>query len=162
MKLQIKTKEKCDVLIGLANQLFGYPNLDNGTLIYTVIPEITEIKDGEGVIIDSYYEIEVSSELHEQFLKLLDMTTERVLIDTNTTDYEPEKRFEVKGKDKDYLKLLEAVPELAVYRKQTNLVIHKEKGYQIFYTDAFLAGHRELLEQYFGVNAITDRQNGNE
>lgn len=155
MKIQLKTTEECNTLIDKANKLLGYPNIENGTLTYTEVPEITEIKDEQGNVIDSYYELEASSEMLEQMMLI---ATEKLVEDTSTIDYEPEKRFEVKGKDEDYLKLLEAVPELAVYRKQTNLVIHKEKGFQIFYTDAFLAGHREILESFFGKESITDRQ----
>lgn len=155
MKIKLLTIAECNTVIAQANIRLGYPNIENGTLTYTDIPEITEIKDEQGNIIDSYCELEVSSEMLDQMMKI---ATEKLVEDISTINYEPEKRYEVKGKDEDYLKLLEAVPELAVYRKQANLVIHKEKGFQIFYTDAFLAGHREILEQYFGVNAITDRQ----
>lgn len=162
MKIKLLSIEDTNLFIAKVNLLLKYPNYENGTLTYTDIPEPTEVKDENGDVIDSYYELEVSSEMMEQMMLI---ATEKLVEDTSTTDFEPEKRFEVKGKDEDYLKLLEAYPELGMYRKQTNLVIHKEKGFQIFYTDAFLAGHREILEKYLGVESITDRQpiieNGN-
>lgn len=154
MKIKLLTIAECNTLIAQANQLLGYPNAENGTLTYTVVPPITEVLDGEGNIIDSYYELEVSSEMLDQMMKI---ATEKLVEDSSTTDYEPLKRYEVRGKDEDYLVMLEAVPELGMYRKQTNLKVYKEKGYQIFYTDAFLDGHRDILKQYLGINSITDR-----
>lgn len=159
MKIRLKTLEECNALIQKANILLGYPNIDNGTLTYTDIPEITEIKDEAGNIIDSYYELEVSSEMLEQMLLI---ATEKLVEDTSTIDYDPEKRYEVKCENEKYLKLLEDFPEMGIYRKVNNIAIYTEKGYQIFYVNYFLQGHREILTQYLGVESIIDRQNGNE
>lgn len=158
MKIRLKTLEECNTVIAQANIRLGYPNYENGTLTYTEVPEITEIKDEEENVIDSYYELEVSSEMLDQMMLI---ATEKLVEDTTTPDFEHEKRFEVKGENGKYLKLLEDFPEMGIYRKVNNIAIYTEKGFQIFYVNTFLPNHKELLEQYLGINSITDRQNGN-
>lgn len=77
-------------------------------------------------------------------------------------NFEPEKRYEIKAENEKYLKLIDDVPELGVYRKQKGIEIYYLDNYVYFYVDSFLPGHREILTQYLGVESITDRQNGNE
>lgn len=80
----------------------------------------------------------------------------------NVVNFEPEKRYEIKAENEKYLKLIDDVPELGVYRKQKGIEIYYLDNYIYFYVDSFLPGHKEILEQYLGENSITDRQNGNE
>ena len=70
MKIKLKTIEECNALIAKANILLKYPNLENETLTYTDVPELTEVKDEEENVIESYYEIEVTNELNEAMLKI--------------------------------------------------------------------------------------------
>ena len=70
MKIKLQTEEQVNAFIAKANLLLGYPNLENGTLTYTDFPEITEIKDEEENVIDSYFEIEVTRELNEAMLEI--------------------------------------------------------------------------------------------
>ena len=70
MKIKLQTEEQVDAFIAKANLLLGYPNLENETLTYTDVPEITEIKDEEENVIDSYFEIEVTHELNGAMLEI--------------------------------------------------------------------------------------------
>lgn len=157
MKLKLKTIEECNALIAQANKLLGYPNYENETLTYTEVPEQTEVKDEQGIVIESYYELEVSSEMLEQMMLI---ATEKLVHSEVTTDFEPEKRFEVKATNKQFNDLVFAVPNLLLYVKDKGLMIYEEGDYRIFYTNEFVAGHRPILETYLGVESITDR-NGN-
>ena len=70
--IQLQTQEQVDAFIAKANLLLGYPNLENGTLTYTDVPEITEITETDEnevvTVIDSFYEIEITHELNEAML----------------------------------------------------------------------------------------------
>lgn len=70
MKTKLTTLEQVEQFISKANELLHYPNIENGTLTYTEIPEITEIKDEEGNVIESYYEIEITNELNETMIEI--------------------------------------------------------------------------------------------
>lgn len=70
MKIKLQTEEQVTAFIDKANLLLGYPNLENGTLTYTDVPELTEIKDEEENVIDSYFEIEVTYEINKAMLEI--------------------------------------------------------------------------------------------
>lgn len=70
MKIKLQTEEQVIAFIAKANELLGYPNLENGTETYTNIPELTEIKDEEGNVIDSYFEIKITSELNKAMIEI--------------------------------------------------------------------------------------------
>lgn len=104
------------------------------------------------------------NKLHEKLvetnlkLELINAMPEYVDESEGVPDFNSEKRFEIKSDKDKFLKLIEEVPDFAVYRKAKNLVIHYFENYVIFYVDSFFQGHRELLESYLGIEAITDRQ----
>lgn len=77
MKIRLQTEEQVNAFIAKANELLGYPNLEKGTETYTDVPELTEIKDEEGNVIDSYYEIEITSELNEA---MIEIATKEILL----------------------------------------------------------------------------------
>lgn len=67
MNTKLKTKDEVNTFIEKANTLLGYPN-NNGTETYCNVPEITEIKDDNGNVTDSFYELPVTSELNEAMI----------------------------------------------------------------------------------------------
>ena len=73
MTTKLETIEQVEAFINKANQLLGYPNAENGTKTYTDIPELTEVKDEEENVIDSYFEIEITSELNEAMINIAKM-----------------------------------------------------------------------------------------
>ena len=77
-------------------------------------------------------------------------------------NFEPEKRYEIKSTEKQYLNLVIAVPDLLDYLKQSSIKVYEHENFRMFYVNSFLPGHREILTKYLGVESITDRQNGNE
>lgn len=74
MKIKLQTLEQVDAFIAKANLLLGYPNLENETLTYTDVPEITEITETDEndvvTVIDGFYEIEITSELNEAMIEI--------------------------------------------------------------------------------------------
>jgi len=70
MKTKLNTLEEVQAFIDNVNAIMGYPNEANGTLTYCHIPDITEVKDENGLVIESYYEIEVTTELQEEMVKI--------------------------------------------------------------------------------------------
>lgn len=74
MNIKLATIEEVDAFIAKANLLLGYPNLENETLTYTDVPEITEITETDEndvvTVIDSFYEIEITSELNEAMIEI--------------------------------------------------------------------------------------------
>lgn len=69
MNTKLKTIDEVNTFIEKANTLLGYPNA-NGTETYCNVPEITEIKDESGNVIDSFYELPVTSELNEAMISI--------------------------------------------------------------------------------------------
>ena len=69
MKIQLNTLEQVEAFITNANTALGYPD-GNGTETYCNVPELTEIKDENEVVIDSYYEIDITQELNEAMVKI--------------------------------------------------------------------------------------------
>lgn len=69
MKIKLTTLEQVEAFITNANTLLGYPD-GNGTETYCDVPELTEIKDENGVVTNSYYEIEITQELNEAMIKI--------------------------------------------------------------------------------------------
>ena len=78
MKIKLNSIEQVEAFRTKIDTLLGYPNKENGTETYCNIPEITEIKDSEGNIIESYYEIDITDELNG---KLVEMATMRLVSD---------------------------------------------------------------------------------
>lgn len=76
MNIKLNTIDEVTAFIDKANTLLGYPN-DNGTETYCNVPEITEIKDESGNVIDSFYELPVTSELNEA---MIDIATKQMLL----------------------------------------------------------------------------------
>lgn len=74
MKIKLQTLEQVNAFIAKANLLLGYPNIENGTLTYTNVPEITEITETDEndvvTVIDSFYEIEITSELNNAMIEI--------------------------------------------------------------------------------------------
>lgn len=81
MKTKIKTIDEVNNFIEKANTLLGYPN-NNGTETYCNVPEITEIKDESGNVIESFYELPVTNELNEILIKIA--TTKIITDETDT------------------------------------------------------------------------------
>lgn len=54
-----------EVLIDIAkfNLLLGFPDEKSDTITYCNVPEVTEVLDDNGNIVDSYYELIITSEL---------------------------------------------------------------------------------------------------
>lgn len=69
MNTKLKTIDEVYTFIEKANTLLGYPN-DNGTETYCNVPEITEIKDEDGNVTESFYELPVTSELNEAMISI--------------------------------------------------------------------------------------------
>ena len=67
MNTKLKTLDEVNAFIEKANTLLGYPN-SKGTETYCNVPELTEIKDENGNIIESYYELPVTNELNEAMI----------------------------------------------------------------------------------------------
>ena len=68
MKIKLKTLDEVQAFINNANILLGYPD-GKGTETYCNVPELTEITEDE-VVIDNYYEIEITQELNEAMIKI--------------------------------------------------------------------------------------------
>ena len=69
MNTKLKTIDEVNTFIEKANILLGYPN-SNGTETYCNVPEITEIKDENGNVTESFYELPVTSELNEAMISI--------------------------------------------------------------------------------------------
>ena len=69
MNTKLKTLDEVNTFIEKANTLLGYPN-DNGTETYCNVPELTEIKDENGNVTESFYELPVTSELNEAMISI--------------------------------------------------------------------------------------------
>jgi len=69
MEIKLITPEQVEQFISKANKLLGYPD-NSGTLTYCNAPELTEVKDEDGNVIDSYYIIPITSELNEALIGL--------------------------------------------------------------------------------------------
>jgi len=69
MKTKLNTLEEVNAFIDNVNAIMGYPNEANGTLTYCHVPDITEVKEND-VVIESYYEIEVTTELQEEMVRI--------------------------------------------------------------------------------------------
>ena len=69
MKIKLTTLEQVEAFISNANTLLSYPD-GNGTETYCNVPELTEIKDENGVVTDRYYEIDITQELNEAMIKI--------------------------------------------------------------------------------------------
>ena len=67
MNIKLNTLDEVNTFIEKANTLLGYPN-SKGTETYCNVPELTEIKDENGNIIESYYELPVTNELNEAMI----------------------------------------------------------------------------------------------
>ena len=81
MNIQLKTLDEVNTFINKANILLGYPN-SKGTETYCNVPELTEIKDENGVVIDSYYELPITPELNEVMISIA--TDKFITNETNT------------------------------------------------------------------------------
>ena len=81
MNTKLKTLDEVNTFIEKANTLLGYPN-DNGTETYCNVPELTEIKDENGVVIDSYYELPITPELNEVMISI---ATDKFITDETNT-----------------------------------------------------------------------------
>ena len=79
MKIQLNTLEQVEAFITNANTTLGYPD-GNGTETYCNVPELTEIKDENEVVIDSYYEIDITEELNEAMITI---ATEQLIHNEN-------------------------------------------------------------------------------
>ena len=69
MNTKLKTLDEVNTFIEKANTLLGYPN-SKGTETYCNVPELTEIKDENGVVTDSYYEVPITQELDEVMISI--------------------------------------------------------------------------------------------
>ena len=69
MNTKLKTIDEVNTFIEKANTLLGYPN-NKGTETYCNVPEITEVKDENGNVTESFYELPVTSELNEAMINI--------------------------------------------------------------------------------------------
>ena len=81
MNTKLKTIDEVNTFIEKANLLLGYPD-QNGTETYCNVPELTEIKDENGVVIDSYYELPITPELNEVMISI---ATDKFITDETNT-----------------------------------------------------------------------------
>lgn len=153
MKLKLNSQIKVLEAIAKFNALLGLPSND-GTETYCNVPEITEVKDENDVVIESYYELEVSNELAQLIVEKFSTDFEVA----EKLNVEMPKRYKVEGSKENYLQLMEAVPELGMYRKQKNIAIEYVGDNVIFYLTTLLPEHEVILKQFLGATAITDRQ----
>lgn len=153
MKLKLNSQLQVLEAIAKFNVLLGLPD-GNGTETYCAVPEITEIKDANDVVIESYYELEISNDLAQ-------LIVEKFATDFEVSEklnIETPKRYKVEGTKENYLRLMEAVPELGMYRKQKNIAIEHIDDNVIFYLTTLLPEHEVILKQFLGATCITDRQ----
>jgi len=85
------------------------------------------------------------------------LTNEPILI--NGEKWHENKQFQVKLTYDDQLALLEAYPEMGVYRKQNNIIVYKENDTTYFYVNYILDQHKSLLLSF---NAIITENNTNQ
>jgi len=69
MKIRINTIDEVVAFIKSADAILGYPD-NSGTDTYTDVPEPTEIKDEQGNVIESYFEVEITPEMNEAMLNV--------------------------------------------------------------------------------------------
>ena len=67
---QFKTIDEAIAAIAQYNSLLGFPDARSETDTYCEVPELTEIKNEEGELVDSYYEIEIINELEDKLNEL--------------------------------------------------------------------------------------------
>ena len=79
MNIQLRTLDEVNTFINKANTLLGYPD-GKGTETYCLVPELTEVKDENGNIIESYYELPITTELNELLIQI----TTKNIIDNET------------------------------------------------------------------------------
>lgn len=60
---QFKTIDEAIAAIAQYNRLLGFPDARSETDTYCEVPEITEIKNEAGEVVDSYFEIPITNEL---------------------------------------------------------------------------------------------------
>ena len=60
--MKLTTLDEVMQFIQQANELLGFPD-KTGTLTYCETPELTEVKDEDGAVIESYYEVVITTEL---------------------------------------------------------------------------------------------------
>ena len=80
MKIQFNSLEQVEAFRTKIDSILGYPNKENGTETYCNVPELTEIKDNEGNVVESYYEIDITDELNG---KLVEMATKHLVSDVD-------------------------------------------------------------------------------
>lgn len=68
MNIKLNTIDEVTTFIAKVDTKLGYPN-GKGTETYCTIPEITEIKDENKVVIESYYEIPITQELNDLLIE---------------------------------------------------------------------------------------------
>lgn len=153
MKLKLNSQLQVLEAIAKINVLLGLPD-GNGTETYCAVPELTEVKDENDIVIESYYELEISNYLAQ--LIVYNFTTDYAV--SEKLNVETPKRYKVEGNKEDYLRLIEAVPELGMYRKQKNIAIEYIDDNVIFYLTSLLPEHEVILKQFLGSNCIIDRQ----
>lgn len=69
ISIQLKTLDEVNAFIDKANSLLGYPD-GRGTETYCNVPDLTEIKDENGIVTDRFYELPVTSDLNEAMVKI--------------------------------------------------------------------------------------------
>ena len=153
--MKIKLNSQLQVLEAIAklNALLDLPD-SNGTETYCNVPELTDVKDENDVVVESYYELEITADLAQ------------LIVEKFSTDFEVSeklnieipKRYKVEGTKENYLQLMEAMPEMGMYRKQKNIAIDYIGDNVIFYLTTLLPEHEVILKQFLGANAITDRE----
>ena len=146
MKHYKTTIEKCNQLAQLINDTFitqhriHNPN-DNITQRY-FNPQIIL---GYGYILKDSYT--------EQFVNEADVI--EVVEELPTEWHEPDADFQIFLTYQKSVELTEEHPELAQYRKDNNILSHKEEEGVYFYVNFFEPGHRELVENYGTVTSKT-------
>ena len=146
MKHYKTTIEKCNELAQIINDTFitqyriDNPN-DNITQRYFT----PQIISGYGYIMKDSYT--------EQFVNEADVIEVVELGGESTTDWhETDKDFQIFLTYQESVELTEEYPELAQYRKDNNILSHKEEEGVYFYVNYFKEGHRDVLEVYGRVN----------
>lgn len=62
--IKLNTLDEVQAFIDNANSLLGFPDDKSDTLTYCNVPEITEVKDEDSNVVESYYEVVVTNELN--------------------------------------------------------------------------------------------------
>lgn len=146
----------------IESNLYQFSSIINGVetpISYNRVEDIQSAKANLESEIERLKERLIEVDLKLDLINALPELEESI---ESATNFEPLKRYQIKGTEKQFIDLVFNVPDLLDYVKQSSIKVYEQENYRMFYVNAFLPNHKELLEAYLGIDSITDRQNGNE